>query len=72
VPRWDRTAPQIAIAIAIDLTIVRVSVSTIMSKEKFEKAVETVRSLPKDGPIQPSQQDQLYVGTPFFLRSALT
>ncbi|KAI0255152.1 acyl-CoA-binding protein [Lactifluus subvellereus] len=31
-----------------------------MSKGKFEKAVEIVRSLPKDGPIQPSQEDQLY------------
>ncbi|KAH9055217.1 acyl-CoA-binding protein [Lactarius vividus] len=31
-----------------------------MSKGKFEKAVEIVRSLPKDGPIKPSQDDQLY------------
>jgi len=31
-----------------------------MSQAKFDKAVEIVRSLPKDGPIQPSQQDQLY------------
>ncbi|KAH9030559.1 acyl-CoA-binding protein [Lactarius hengduanensis] len=31
-----------------------------MSKEKFEKAVGIVRSLPKDGPIKPSQDDQLY------------
>ncbi|KAH9041605.1 acyl-CoA-binding protein [Lactarius pseudohatsudake] len=31
-----------------------------MSKGKFEKAVAIVRSLPKDGPIKPSQDDQLY------------
>lgn len=39
-----------------------------MSKGKFEKAVEIIRSLPKEGPIQPSQDDQLYVRTPFFFR----
>ena len=32
-----------------------------MSKSKFDKAVEIVQSLPKDGPIKPSQDDQLYV-----------
>lgn len=32
-----------------------------MSKGKFEKAVEIVQSLPKDGPIQPTQEEQLYV-----------
>jgi hypothetical protein len=58
--------------IAIDLTIVRASMSTAVSKEKFEKAVEIVRSLPKSGPIQPTQDEQLYVGTLFFLRSAST
>jgi len=31
-----------------------------MSKGKFEKAVEIVQSLPKDGPIKPSLEDQLY------------
>jgi diazepam-binding inhibitor (GABA receptor modulating acyl-CoA-binding protein) len=31
-----------------------------MSKGKFEKAVAIVQSLPKDGPIQPTQDDQLY------------
>ncbi|EAU85363.1 hypothetical protein CC1G_07057 [Coprinopsis cinerea okayama7 len=31
-----------------------------MSEAKFNKAVEIVRSLPKDGPIQPSQDDQLF------------
>ncbi|KAF8270554.1 acyl-CoA-binding protein [Lactarius quietus] len=31
-----------------------------MSKEKFEKAVKIVQSLPKDGPIQPTQDQQLY------------
>ena len=37
-----------------------------MSKGKFEKAVEIVQSLPKDGPIKPSLDDQLYVRTPVF------
>lgn len=32
-----------------------------MSKGKFEKAVAIVQSLPKDGPIQPTQEEQLYV-----------
>ncbi|KAI0303576.1 acyl CoA binding protein-domain-containing protein [Multifurca ochricompacta] len=31
-----------------------------MSKGKFDKAVAIVKSLPKGGPIQPSQDDQLY------------
>ncbi|KAL0579046.1 acyl-CoA-binding protein (ACBP)/diazepam binding inhibitor (DBI)/endozepine (EP) [Marasmius crinis-equi] len=31
-----------------------------MSKGKFEKAVAIVQSLPKDGPIKPSQDEQLY------------
>ncbi|KAI0076012.1 Acbp from Moniliophthora Perniciosa [Panus rudis PR-1116 ss-1] len=31
-----------------------------MSKAKFDKAVEIVQSLPKDGPIKPTQDDQLY------------
>ncbi|EIN10063.1 Acbp [Punctularia strigosozonata HHB-11173 SS5] len=30
-----------------------------MSKAKFEKAVEIVQNLPKDGPIKPSQDEQL-------------
>ncbi|KAH9856619.1 Acbp from Moniliophthora Perniciosa [Lenzites betulinus] len=30
-----------------------------MSQSKFDKAVAIVQSLPADGPIQPSQQDQL-------------
>lgn len=28
---------------------------------KFNKAVEIVQGLPKDGPIKPAQEDQLYV-----------
>lgn len=28
---------------------------------KFDKAVAIVQALPKDGPIKPSQEDQLYV-----------
>ncbi|KAI0029268.1 acyl-CoA-binding protein [Vararia minispora EC-137] len=31
-----------------------------MSKAKFDKAVTIVQSLPKDGPIKPSQDDQLF------------
>lgn len=32
-----------------------------MSQAKFDKAVQIVQALPKDGPIKPSQDDQLYV-----------
>ncbi|KAI0264355.1 acyl-CoA-binding protein [Gloeopeniophorella convolvens] len=31
-----------------------------MSKTKFDKAVQIVQALPKDGPIKPTQDDQLY------------
>ncbi|CAL1716984.1 unnamed protein product [Somion occarium] len=31
-----------------------------MSKSKFDKAVEIVQSLPKEGPIKPTQDDQLF------------
>ncbi|KAJ6624044.1 acyl-CoA-binding protein [Mycena sp. CBHHK59/15] len=31
-----------------------------MSEAKFNKAVEIVQGLPKDGPVRPSQSDQLY------------
>ncbi|EIM91491.1 uncharacterized protein STEHIDRAFT_73400 [Stereum hirsutum FP-91666 SS1] len=31
-----------------------------MSQAKFDKAVSIVQSLPKDGPIKPSQNEQLY------------
>ncbi|KAH9963085.1 Acbp [Lactifluus volemus] len=31
-----------------------------VTKEKFEKAVEIIRKLPKEGPIQPTQEDQLF------------
>ena len=41
-----------------------------MSKEKFDKAVKIVQALPKDGPIQPTQDDQLYVRTPVFFSPA--
>ena len=40
-----------------------------MSKEKFDKAVAIIQALPKDGPIRPSQDDQLYVRTPVFFVS---
>lgn len=32
-----------------------------VSKAKFEKAVEIIQNLPKDGPIKPSQEEQLSV-----------
>ncbi|CAK5268329.1 unnamed protein product [Mycena citricolor] len=31
-----------------------------MSKSKFDKAVEIVKNLPKDGAVKPSTDDQLY------------
>ncbi|KAL1739013.1 acyl-CoA-binding protein [Schizophyllum fasciatum] len=31
-----------------------------MSESKFNKAVEIIGSLPKEGPIKPTQDDQLY------------
>ncbi|KAI9428310.1 Acbp from Moniliophthora Perniciosa [Lactarius indigo] len=31
-----------------------------MAKGKFEKSVEIIKNLPKNGPIQPTQEDQLY------------
>ncbi|KAF8322718.1 acyl-CoA-binding protein [Clavulina sp. PMI_390] len=31
-----------------------------MSEAKFNKAVEIVQGLPKDGPVQPSDSDKLY------------
>ncbi|EPQ54327.1 hypothetical protein GLOTRDRAFT_78306 [Gloeophyllum trabeum ATCC 11539] len=31
-----------------------------MSQAKFDKAVAIVQSLPKDGPIKPSQEEQLF------------
>lgn len=44
-----------------------------MSETQFNKAVEIVKSLPKDGPIKPSVDDQLFVRTPplFFLGSLI-
>lgn len=34
-----------------------------MSEAKFDKAVATVQALPKDGPIKPSQDQQLAVSS---------
>ncbi|KAF7791752.1 hypothetical protein EIP86_002776 [Pleurotus ostreatoroseus] len=31
-----------------------------MSQAKFDKAVSIVQGLPKDGPVKPTQDDQLY------------
>lgn len=36
------------------------STPSTMSQTKFEKAVSIVQGLPKDGPIQPTQDEQLY------------
>ena len=41
------------------------------SETQFSKAAEIIQALPKDGPIQPSQSDQLYVRTPFFFYTIL-
>ena len=35
--------------------------SFTMSEAKFNKAVEIIQSLPADGPIKPTSDDQLYV-----------
>ena len=32
-----------------------------MTEVKFDKAVAIIQGLPKDGPVQPSSDDQLYV-----------
>lgn len=32
-----------------------------MSEAQFLKAVEIVQGLPKDGPVKPTQEDQLFV-----------
>ena len=41
-----------------------------MSQTKFEKAVSIVQGLPKDGPIKPTQDEQLYVGLTLSLLTA--
>jgi hypothetical protein len=35
--------------------------SSAMSESKFNKAVAIIQGLPKDGPVKPSVDDQLYV-----------
>lgn len=32
-----------------------------VSEAKFDKAVKIIQGLPKDGPVKPTQEDQLYV-----------
>lgn len=32
-----------------------------VSETKFEKAVQIIQGLPKDGPVKPTQDDQLFV-----------
>lgn len=53
-------------------TYVRQVRNTHTMEAKFNKAVEIVQTLPKEGPIQPTQEDQLYVRTPFFFFIALS
>ncbi|CAE6426649.1 unnamed protein product [Rhizoctonia solani] len=43
----------------------RRQVASIMSQAKFDKAVAIVQSLPKDGPVKPTQDDQLKTLTPY-------
>jgi hypothetical protein len=43
--------------------------SSAMSESKFDKAVAIIQGLPKDGPVKPSVDDQLYVCPPFRLFS---
>ena len=42
-----------------------------MSKAKFEKAVEIIGNLPKEGPSKPTPDEQLYVtfNPPFSIKS---
>lgn len=42
-----------------------------MSESQFEKAAAIIQGLPKDGPVKPSQDDQLYVGISFWSSSRL-
>ena len=37
--------------------------TTMSYEKKFNAAVEIVQNLPKDGPVKPSQDDQLFVST---------
>lgn len=58
-----------------DLYLVSSSLSPLprtapaMSQTKFEKAVSIVQSLPKEGPIQPTQDEQLHVRPPYTRRN---
>ena len=57
---WGRRPPSVKVRTCI------IKSKSTMSEAKFNKAVEIIQSLPKDGPIQPTQEDQLYVRNPFF------
>ena len=41
--------------------IVFIAIKTMSYEAKFQKAVEIVQGLPKDGPVKPTQDEQLYV-----------
>lgn len=43
-----------------------------MSESKFNKAVSIVQNLPKDGPVKPTQDEQLYVCYLFFYKKKIT
>ncbi|KAH9955380.1 hypothetical protein BGW80DRAFT_1395142 [Lactifluus volemus] len=47
-------------AIAIDPNIVRASISSTVTQEQFKKAVVIIITLPREGPIQPTKEDQVY------------
>lgn len=46
--------------------------ASIMAQVRFDKAVEIVQNLPKGGPIQPSQDQQLNVGLMISFTQSLT
>lgn len=58
------SAPRTRIQLRTSFTLVT-SPLFIMSEAKFNKAVEIVQGLPKDGPIQPSLDEKLRVSFDF-------
>ncbi|KAH9962802.1 hypothetical protein BGW80DRAFT_1463399 [Lactifluus volemus] len=52
-----RLAAVVLFAIAIDPNIVRASTSSTVTQEQFKKAVGII---PREGPIQPTKEDQVY------------
>ena len=68
VPRFGVSKRSLVAAIITYRFITCIKSKNTMSEAKFNKAVAIVQSLPKNGPIQPSQDDQLFVRTPVFFR----